>query len=683
MGLPPEASDDSSPSSANENTAPRHASQLGSPLVNGTWWLISSIPSLAKWVFSAAALVIVVVLGSRLLEDAIIIEPMSVPKDLLEKGYTPEAIAAEVRDQLVQREDEALAALSRDANGNDGPNASGQSLQRATGERFYRLDGEDITFQVPAAGLSLQNIVEVMRPWFGIERPRISGAIKESCDTLRLSVRLDGRDVDGDLEARKATPLDLIDPAVTVILRETRPHIWLLEYDQPEEALEDAQSVAAGLSKEAVLRGDVPSSTEPFMSAIRFQLGRLASKREKRANELLDELYASLPAGANTSSWRQLCRSDIARLNGQPERAKKFAQMAIEMAPETAAPYLTYGVLLASEGDYEGAFNQYNKAIRSDPSNSAAYNNRGVLRMLRFQNFRSERERLRAVDDFDQAVKLNPAFAYAYINRASAHASGREFDLAGEDFARASHLSDNACLLYLNRAGNYFDIGEADLAAVDAEKAVSNCRDDPRYRLFAHFRRGEVLRAQGEFEEAIGEFNAALSSDDTSSPWDPEALANLGYTKCLLGDCANAIADLAGAHALGGGQNPLHVAIWLYLAEASAGRANAKARFRRTLTQLVENREAVASRWPYPMAKLFLGKLTPKDALSQATNGNERCEARFYIGKYQLQMGAKEDAIWNFEQTRKCPGGLIEIMGSKIELERLQSQGEASAGSPH
>ena len=69
------------------------------------------------------------------------------------------------------------------------------------------------------------------------------------------------------------------------------------------------------------------------------------------------------------------------------------------------------GVKLQTQGDFLGAIEEFNEAIRLDPGNSNAYTNRGFAynQLGMYQ---------RAIEDLDDAIRLDPDRAEAYNNRA-------------------------------------------------------------------------------------------------------------------------------------------------------------------------------------------------------------------------------------------------------------------------
>jgi tetratricopeptide (TPR) repeat protein len=60
-------------------------------------------------------------------------------------------------------------------------------------------------------------------------------------------------------------------------------------------------------------------------------------------------------------------------------------------------------------GDYQRAIDDFNQAIQLDPLFANAYKDRGIAQL-------ELGEYARAVEDFDQAVQINPQDAEAYYN---------------------------------------------------------------------------------------------------------------------------------------------------------------------------------------------------------------------------------------------------------------------------
>jgi tetratricopeptide (TPR) repeat protein len=73
-----------------------------------------------------------------------------------------------------------------------------------------------------------------------------------------------------------------------------------------------------------------------------------------------------------------------------------------------------------------------------------AYNNRGL-------QYGEQNQVDRAIDDFSQAVRLNPSYAEAFSNRGLAHGHQNRLDLAILDFNRAINLNPKLAPAYYMR----------------------------------------------------------------------------------------------------------------------------------------------------------------------------------------------------------------------------------------
>ena len=84
----------------------------------------------------------------------------------------------------------------------------------------------------------------------------------------------------------------------------------------------------------------------------------------------------------------------------------------------TAEAYLIHGDSYAKSQDYDRAIANYDQAIRLKPAYAEAYNNRGYAYYWNYES-------AKAIADYSRAIELRPNYAYAYNNRGAAYmASG-------------------------------------------------------------------------------------------------------------------------------------------------------------------------------------------------------------------------------------------------------------------
>lgn len=95
--------------------------------------------------------------------------------------------------------------------------------------------------------------------------------------------------------------------------------------------------------------------------------------------------------------------------------------------------YYNRGTALMTKGDYDGAIQCFDKAIKVEPEFSEAYCHRGL-------SYYEKGNQDRALADFDKAIELNPEFVEAYYNRAVVYYDKKEYDKAWDDVHEAQRL---------------------------------------------------------------------------------------------------------------------------------------------------------------------------------------------------------------------------------------------------
>ena len=79
----------------------------------------------------------------------------------------------------------------------------------------------------------------------------------------------------------------------------------------------------------------------------------------------------------------------------------------------------------------------------------------------------------KAIAEYNEAIKLDPKFAEAYMTRGNVYLQKGQFDQAFSDFSKAIEINPKLAGAYMTRAMAYWYNGEYDKAWEDAHNAQS------------------------------------------------------------------------------------------------------------------------------------------------------------------------------------------------------------------
>lgn len=181
-------------------------------------------------------------------------------------------------------------------------------------------------------------------------------------------------------------------------------------------------------------------------------------------------------------------------------------------------------------GVWHDGFTLWNDVIKTDPS-SVAYTNRGFA-------YASSRDYTRAIEDYNQAIDLNPAYAPIYNNRGNAYGALGDNASAIKDYDQAIAIDPRYAQAFGNRGITYQAIGDVDRAVEDFSQAI---RLAPKYAI-AYNNLGAAYCFKGEIDLSISAYSRAISLDPESGE-AASAFYGRGLSLCFKDDFKRAVED--------------------------------------------------------------------------------------------------------------------------------------------
>ncbi|MEE8351800.1 MAG: tetratricopeptide repeat protein, partial [Rhodospirillales bacterium] len=243
-----------------------------------------------------------------------------------------------------------------------------------------------------------------------------------------------------------------------------------------------------------------------------------------------------------------------------------------------------------------------------------------------------EREGLfnKAIEEYTQAILVDPKNAGAYFGRGWAHESQQRHDDAIRNFSQAIRLN-----------------------AVFAD---------------AYFGRGWAYEQQQKIDLAIGEYGHAIKA----APDYADAYFSRGILAFLQGRLGAAAKDFTGVSKNSKGSLRDYALIWKYVAETRTGADKSEAL---ALIKGLVSRNGLAG----ALVTMFAGQAGEEDILAQAASSDPKkqreneCIAFFFLGQSHLIAGDTQGAADYFRKTLAT--GVVnfrQYAAARIELARIQ-----------
>jgi tetratricopeptide (TPR) repeat protein len=222
---------------------------------------------------------------------------------------------------------------------------------------------------------------------------------------------------------------------------------------------------------------------------------------------VLGLLSFASPAGAQDMSqhWvRCLNEQEAFTADQSIEGCTAVIQAARDVPANMAIAFNSRGNSHAAKDQPDRAIEDYDQAIRLNPNYAAPHHNRGGVYLDRAQYDR-------AIQDYDQAIGLDPS-ALVFSIRGTSYSA--KYDRAIQDFDQALRLKPNEAVLLSGRCYAKASAGALAAALADCNEAL---RRMPGHAEFLDSRGFTYLKMR-QLPQALADYDAAFKVDPGRRP---------------------------------------------------------------------------------------------------------------------------------------------------------------------
>jgi len=245
---------------------------------------------------------------------------------------------------------------------------------------------------------------------------------------------------------------------VTILIKEERAEVDISQFF-PESRDDDSQARA--------MQGFGPG-TDFFLAYKAGEDDRLVAKltreiilNRERISETIRRLNRAIPL--------TLYLQFLSYLDGYEKKA--ILNEALSMYPENDELWQISGNIKIQERDFDGAYEDYDKAIDINPDNPQLYLNRGAI-------FFDTGEFGRAIEDMSRVIDLKPSQPDAHFNKGTILMFTDNYEEAFDEYERAVDLKPDFTMALNNMANLMNRMGKYDRAIEYIDRCI---RYDPDY----------------------------------------------------------------------------------------------------------------------------------------------------------------------------------------------------------
>ena len=272
----------------------------------------------------------------------------------------------------------------------------------------------------------------------------------------------------------------------------------------------------------------------PHLTSTRINLGSLYREIGDMKSSL--ECYLDGVLNEPNNDLLHFNLANLYRSQNNYEGALTHFKKALEINPNNIQSHNNLGLLYQSGKHYDLAESHFEKAIKLNQNNGAPYNNLGFV-------YLSVGKLNEAEHQFLMAIEKSPEDVESYRNLANLYLTTGQYQLAAKYITKSVQLSTNNADSYnemgilLSNQGDYpgaivcykkalecnASLGEVHINLANVYRNINQPSQALVYYDLAlkkglmpievHFNKGNLFREQGDFKEAIRQFNKCLELD--------------------------------------------------------------------------------------------------------------------------------------------------------------------------
>jgi tetratricopeptide (TPR) repeat protein len=423
---------------------------------------------IAKCLWALVALIIVMIVYNGLTQRVTVVEAISVPKVLADRGYSQDVAAQRFRD--------AIAKFTR-------PLKTGMRTSEVA------LHTELPNIVVPSVGISLDAVMSSIRSLLRSTRSQsMGGELTIDNDRLWLRLRLNGVEFYSSKEGGDPEkPDEVLAAAVPEAMKKIQPYLVAL-------SLSHNKDTDGALDVVKWITSSLPDDDENVAWA--YNLRGIILMQQKDYVAADEALHKAIEVNARFTAAHVNMGNLRRATNRMPEAIAEYRE-AIRIDPSYSLAHAQLGLGLGASGKTNEAIQEYREAIRLNPATPIPHNNlANALRVVKKEN--------EALEEYRKALQVDPNYSTGHYNLAIALASRKDFTEAVAEAREATRLDPENARAHNNLGVYLAELGQNDEAILEYREAL---KLDPK-SVATHIRLAHILDRLGREADAVTEFRA-------------------------------------------------------------------------------------------------------------------------------------------------------------------------------